>query len=1716
MGMRQLLRRLRGLCRHIAFPLVLAGITGATVPVVDGRAVSSTPSTVSVPLFTQSTAAGSRTVLRIVNRSAEAGKVGILAHDDTGLPHGPVTLDLGAGEAVHLDADDLEEGNAEKGLPSGIGTGAGAWRLELSSALDIEVLSYIRTQVGLVSSMQDVVPLTRSGYRVALFNPASTAGQVSRLRLINPAAQPAAVTIQGMDDRGLSPGSAVRLLLPAGTSRMVTADELESGEGEGLNGALGDGYGRWRLLVTADRQIAVMNLLASSSTGAMTNLSAGPVSAVDGDDGATTIHTVDLFPSASNPDVEGAVRIINRTRQSGRVNIDAIDDSGAQVGPVTLWIGARESLVIGSDDLEQGNAGKGLSVGTGVGSGHWRLRLSTTLDIAVLSHVRPLRMQGGLLSAIGAVVPRLASGHRLTLLDPSVTPVQEARLRLINPAATEAAIAIRGVDGAGAAPGGAVRLSLAGGASRLVTVPDLEEGTGPGLAGALGVGAGRWDLTVTANRRIRVMSLLSGPGGHLANLSAAAGGAGDLLAGVAKGPADTATAAEVFGGHISDPVVQSRCINCHVAGGISGHTRLVFERSTNPDHEALNLKTFEAFLSQVEGGASRILNKIQGVSHGGGEQVPASSAEFAQMERFLNRLGGPPALFGRDISEPVVQSRCINCHVAGGRSGHTRLVFERSTNPDHEALNLATFERFLSEVEGGASRILNKIQGVSHGGGEQVPADSAEFAQMERFLGGLDAGVVPAPITVDTLFDTVRMAPLRKTLRRAALIFAGRVPTAEEYASIYGGATALRKAIRALMTGPEFHEFLIRGANDRLLTNREDFGIIDQDYFVDLVREIYRRKKAAHLSGNSRSFGDWFDKVEHGARRAPVELIAHVVENDLPYTEILTADYIMANPYAAKAYGASTTFDDPENPREFRPSKIVSYYRKGDGFEAEFDRIIDALRIIDPGPLITDYPHTGILNTTMFLHRYPTTPTNRNRARARWTYYHFLGVDIEKSASRTTDPVALADTNNPTMHNPACTVCHSVLDPVAGAFQDYGDEGYYKDQWGGMDSLHRFYKEDYGTQLNVEATSWRDRETLTWPLLLSAGTAKLKVAFANHFWDEATREAGNMYLDRLEVIDGEGRRVSSVEFEDLEPPVAPGGRCGQAERNQATGREDHLRLWGGGGDCAPRIDVEVSEPGVYTAEVVAWATGHDQRYGDDGFARLAVTANGYERGDTWYRDMRFPGFNGARASEGEDSLRWLAEQIVDDRRFAEAAVKFWWPAIMGSEIAEAPAAEDDADFKGLLLAANAQSAEVRRLAHGFREGFHGGPAYNLKDLLVEIVLSKWFRADTLDEWDPVRQIALRYAGARRLLTPEELAQKTAALTGFQWGRRIETSCRGDCDARPYRLKGDFLLLYGGIDSDGITERARNITSVMAGVAKRHAARTSCPVVMRDFYLVPDEDRRLFGGIDKNVTPALEFDSLFEIAAEESWETVSAEGSLPAGSVTVRLGYINDHYGGPGEDRNVRLDRLSLKNASGALVASYELENLDPVSECNRPIHDHFALHCRGSLDVPIEVPSAGTYRLEVVARADRGGEELARLEVAVLDPAYSGSGAAAIRDKLVELHEKLLGVEVTPHSPDVDTAFSLFVDVMERGQDTGDHHFREWQCDWASDIHFMDGILDDIVVEMRNEWGPYYGFDRPSVDALLESIDFSDPHYSARAWVVVLAYLLTDYRYLYL
>ena len=805
-------------------------------------------------------------------------------------------------------------------------------------------------------------------------------------------------------------------------------------------------------------------------------------------------------------------------------------------------------------------------------------------------------------------------------------------------------------------------------------------------------------------------------------------------------------------------------------------------------------------------------------------------------------------IFSEYISDAIVQSRCIYCHVEGGASGHTRLVLTPSDVEGHEATNLAVFRNFVESVEGGTDLILNKIQGAEgHGGGVQVVPGSADFANMERFLRALGGESSSGAISADSLFDGVTMASPVRTLQRAALLFAGRLPTQAEVAAVSsGGISSLREAIRGLMEGQGFHDFLIRGSNDRLLTDRERGQVIGtaEVRFVNLANKRWDLLSAALAKGASETRRDpdyrnheW--GVQYGAARAPLELIAHVVENDLPYTEIMTADYIMANPMTAYAYGSHIGFTDLNDPTDFKPARISAYYRRNPSMVVKRD-LQRGWKVVDPGDLLTDYPHAGILNTTVFMRRYPTTATNRNRARSRWTYYHFLAFDIEKSAARTLDPDVLADTDNPTMNNPACTVCHIPMDPVAGTYQNYGNVGLYRDKNGGRDSLPTLYR-------------------------------------------------------------------------------------------------------------APK----------------------------DG------TVSPYQNGDTWFRDMREPGFGDLKAPSADNSLQWLAERIVEDERFARAAVRFWWPAVMGAHLVDPPAESNDSDFEARRLASGAQALEVESLANSFREGFHSGQPYNAKDLLAEMALSPWFRAESIASDDPLREAALGDAGVARLLTPEELVAKTGALTGYVWGRRFRKPFEmGETRSNLHDPQGfsGYQLLYGGIDSDGIIERTGDMTAMMAAVAQSHAAEVSCPIVRREFYYWPEAERLLFDGITKYDSP-----------------------------LTSEL----------------------------------------------------------------------------------------------------------AIREKIADLHQRLLGVTVAADSPDVDEAYDLFVEVWARKRESEGSSFSDstFNCQTGADHLYFEGLVDDLVTYNENghsqvDFGRIREYDR--------SVLKEDPEHTVRTWVVMLAYLLTDYRYLYL
>ncbi|MFL2504111.1 MAG: carbohydrate-binding domain-containing protein [Candidatus Azotimanducaceae bacterium] len=266
------------------------------------------------------------------------------------------------------------------------------------------------------------------------------------------------------------------------------------------------------------------------------------------------------------------------------------------------------------------------------------------------------------------------------------------------------------------------------------------------------------------------------------------------------------------------------------------------------------------------------------------------------------------------------------------------------------------------------------------------------------------------------------------------------------------------------------------------------------------------------------------------------------------------------------------------------------------------------------------------------------------------------------------------------------------------------------------------------------------------------------------------------------------------------------------------------------------------------------------------------------------------------------------------------AIKFWWPAIMGSEVARAPEIATDANFSDQLTIFEEQNKFISELGESFRQGIRGGAPFNAKDLFTEMILSPWFTAKKNDpEKIQTASSTAGNIGNRRLLTPEELEAKTLSLLGSKWGSN------GKEDLWQYDLEytalGDrYGLYYGGIDSNGIRNRARAMSSLMINVAERQALEMACPAVIMDFSRA-DADRLLFENIEPMIEPDSESVQSYQVSAEsfETSETFKHYLSVSPGKKEISISFLNDFNGGEDADRNLSITRIQISDSDGKML-----------------------------------------------------------------------------------------------------------------------------------------------------------------------------------------------------
>jgi hypothetical protein len=383
------------------------------------------------------------------------------------------------------------------------------------------------------------------------------------------------------------------------------------------------------------------------------------------------------------------------------------------------------------------------------------------------------------------------------------------------------------------------------------------------------------------------------------------------------------------------------------------------------------------------------------------------------------------------ILDSASPQRCSGCH-----TGNTPLVTPNGFAFPNDPPTSGDFDVFrtVARIDSGSESLVTvKARGgANHTGGDRFPdgTDDPDFVDLEFFVArarycddGSGSGQ-PQAVEIGTGYEQ---------LHRIVSALGSRTPSTDEQLLVAAAPdqaavdAALSAIIDGLMNEDAFYTRVGEMYNDLLLTNKdaEDRGSVDNNFDLDAFanRDYYED----NYSGTERS--DLREAANYGFARAPLELILHVVENDLPFTEILTANYMMVNPYSAVILGVN--------------AGDSSFPFSSDGVQGNHD--VDDFRPVNSvtqqnGDAV---PLAGVIATHSFLARYPSTNTNVNRKRARFVFDYFLGVDIEGLASRDGLDLSNVVGDVPTYEDPQCTVCHVVMDPIAGLFTKRDNDGEY-------------------------------------------------------------------------------------------------------------------------------------------------------------------------------------------------------------------------------------------------------------------------------------------------------------------------------------------------------------------------------------------------------------------------------------------------------------------------------------------------------------------------------------------------------------------------------------------------------------------------------------------------------------------------------------------------
>lgn len=471
----------------------------------------------TVPLFLSSNHEQIEGILRVVNHSKIDGFITILACDDAGNVHRPIAIPTPASATLYIDSNDLEAGNIDKGIPTGIGKGQGDWHLYIRSLLDIEVMAYVASTDGFLTAIQNsVIPDHDERFHVSLFN---VNAPNSYLRLINGERESIEVNVEFTDRFDESSIASSKLRLNASEARKIEIADLIFHSNE-IRAAISSLSPPISLKLDATfttnalrhRPLLYVMHLKKVTERYISNLSTQPTRNQHG------TAQIPFLPSPSDPfHRSGLLRLTNTSRRDGQIRVVVLNESGEALSALKKTIRARETIEISSLELDKVTRSQRHDDSLPSHQSSWRLELHSNLTIEMAAY---LLTAEGTIAPIHDVVTGAGNRYRLpTVISPRRRD-QKGIVRIVNPSQSEAKVEIRPINRKLASKNSVMHLSLLPGHTKELAASDLTH-TSSHEASSLDPRDEISEWFVNSQSSIVVQSMLVNNNGQVSNLSSA-------------------------------------------------------------------------------------------------------------------------------------------------------------------------------------------------------------------------------------------------------------------------------------------------------------------------------------------------------------------------------------------------------------------------------------------------------------------------------------------------------------------------------------------------------------------------------------------------------------------------------------------------------------------------------------------------------------------------------------------------------------------------------------------------------------------------------------------------------------------------------------------------------------------------------------------------------------------------------------------------------------------------------------------------------------------------------------------------------------------------------------------------------------------------------------------------------------------------------------------